>query len=129
MFTERDINRIITLLLAERKRLRAERVRRSVTELPPATVPAGDKFFRVFTIDYRFTMLDLATEIYGDQASSKHLRRALTELATACGAVKLGKARVNRGDGEAQVDLAYSVTDWETFRARLQGALSKEQDQ
>jgi len=129
MFTERDISRLITLLLAERRRLRAERVKQSVTELPPATVPAGDKFFRVFTIDYRFTMLDLATEIYGDQASSRNLRAALAELATSCGAVKIGKSRVNRGDGEANVDLAYSVTDWDTFRARLQSALSIEQGQ
>lgn len=129
MLTERDISRLIALLLAERRRLRAERVVRSVTELPTATVPAGDKFFRVFTRDYRFTMLDLATEIYGDDARSTGLRKSLTELAVSCGAVKIGKSRVNRGDGEANVDLAYSVTDWDTFRARLQSALSKEQGQ
>ena len=127
MFTEKEIVKLMKLLSAERKRLRAERLARSVRDLPyPTSLPDGEQFFRVFTIDYRFTMLDLATALYGDEARSTALRMSLKEAATLCGAEAIGKARVNRGDGEAQVDLAYSVKDWGTFIERLLSSLSKE---
>ena len=129
MLTDKQLNELIRVLLAERRKRRQRRrlIAENRIDLPhPTSLPDGEQFFRVFTIDYRFTMLDLATALYGDEARSTALRTSLKEVAILCGAEAIGKARVNRGDGEAQVDLAYSVKDWDTFRARLLSALSKE---
>lgn len=133
MLTDKQLNALIRTLLAERKRRRAERLEQSI-EAPPAPANAeleafGALMYRPHTNDHRFTMLDLATALYGPAAGSRKLRAGLTREAVAAGAVGVGKGRVNRPSGESQADYVYSVGDWRTFTVRLLSALSKSQGQ
>ena len=128
MLTDRELDRMIRVLLAERRE-RRKRMRKAA----PPTAPLlsdledfGTFYWRPHTKDHRFTLLALAQTLYGEAAESRRLRAKLAPLVVASGAVDIGKARVNRVLGEAQVDKAYAVSDWETFRARLLSSLSKE---
>lgn len=87
---------------------------------------AKGKLFRSKTGDWRFSPTQLYEFIYPGERITREQGQKLQNLAVDCGAVFIGKARVNglRADSkEVIVDKAMCVGDWEAWAEAMSSAL------
>lgn len=86
----------------------------------------GQRMYRKQTGDVRFSPTQLYAMFMPGERVSREQATKFRVLAVECGAVSVGKARVNNpasGAPGPQVDMAYSIKDWEEWSSRVRAAL------
>lgn len=80
----------------------------------------GKRQYREGTQDWRFSIPQIVTILYGDHNNvSRNEMAEIKNLITECGAVDIGKARVNVRGGEVMKDRVFKVSRWDDWVANL----------